>query len=605
MLWGEKLWDKFDIVEKHTEKGIQFSRRVVQFFEEYASKKREHAQQMRKLVKQYNVNYKKGNPTGAAGKKGGVKETKDYSYETAFYVMLEHVNEMATLEETMASDLEEKIILTAKHRHNDFMSKRKQFLSAGRDHNVRLSNSLKFLENAENNFKKACKARDEAQTAFTKADNDMNVTKALVAKCEQTLKTKTDLMENSKQEYLQQLKQTNDAQHDHFFEQMPLVFSDLETLDTDRIQDLQSLIHDFANLHENYQPHLSKCLLAVHQCAEDMNVDEDLELVVTRHESTLFPPGDRTFIDYSNPNAIHDAPSNISPTSQRPQVQPRSSKTQTTTSTLSSNEGGGAHQNNTSPCSTQSLPGADASMAADATYNSSNSSGNTNSGGDPKCVTLAPSLNNNNNPPVTGKDKDKKKRGRFLSFMSKKSKTFNPNNQPNLLQEFSDIPFVNEAPPQQRMKTEAKIVELEREIEKLEREREGMLKLKTSYANNTAYGDAKSLEPKIARVGQELDSRRLELKRYTEFLTAISTGLTRPARANSSAAQNRISRDYQSGSGGEYGESSSNYYAGGAQTSRCLFVFRRRGSWRQTSLQHFDRWRRNIGRRRRWSSWSH
>ena len=253
MLWGEKLWDKFDIVEKHTEKGIQFSRRVVQFFEEYASKKREHAQQMRKLVKQYNVNYKKGNPTGAAGKKGGVKETKDYSYETAFYVMLEHVNEMATLEETMASDLEEKIILTAKHRHNDFMSKRKQFLSAGRDHNVRLSNSLKFLENAENNFKKACKARDEAQTAFTKADNDMNVTKALVAKCEQTLKTKTDLMENSKQEYLQQLKQTNDAQHDHFFEQMPLVFSDLETLDTDRIQDLQSLIHDFANLHENYQ----------------------------------------------------------------------------------------------------------------------------------------------------------------------------------------------------------------------------------------------------------------------------------------------------------------------------------------------------------------
>ena len=253
MSWGEKLWDKFDIVEKHTEKGIQFSRRVVQFFEEYATKKREHAQQMRKLVKQYNVNYKKGNATSIAGKKAGKEGAKDYSYESAFYVMLEHVNEMATLEETMASDLEEKIILTAKHRHNDFMSKRKQFLSAGRDHNVRLSNSMKFLETAENNFKKACKARDEAQAAFTKADKDMNVTKALVAKCEQTLKTKTELMESSKQEYLLQLKQTNEAQRSHFFEQMPLVFTDLEHLDTDRIQDLQALIHDFASLHENYQ----------------------------------------------------------------------------------------------------------------------------------------------------------------------------------------------------------------------------------------------------------------------------------------------------------------------------------------------------------------
>ena len=110
---------------------------------------------------------------------------KEYSYEAAFYVMLDHVTEMASLEESMASDLEEKIISTAKNRHSDFMSKRKQFLSAGRDHNVKLANAIKFLETAETNFKKACKARDEAQIAFTKADNDMNVTKALVAKCEQ------------------------------------------------------------------------------------------------------------------------------------------------------------------------------------------------------------------------------------------------------------------------------------------------------------------------------------------------------------------------------------------------------------------------------------
>ena len=101
--------------------------------------------------------------------------------------------------------------------------------------------------------------------------------------------------------------------------------------------------------------------------------------------------------------------------------------------------------------------------------------------------------------------------------MSKKSKTFNSNEQSNLAQDFPDIPYVNEVPPQQRVKTEAKIVELEREIEKLEREREGMLKLKISYTNNTAYGDPKSLEPKIAKVGQELDVRRMELKRYAFF----------------------------------------------------------------------------------------
>ncbi|XP_063719382.1 cdc42-interacting protein 4-like isoform X2 [Symsagittifera roscoffensis] len=581
MSWGEKLWDKFDIVEKHTEKGIQFSRRVVQFFEEYATKKREHAQQMRKLVKQYNVNYKKGNATSIAGKKAGKEGAKDYSYESAFYVMLEHVNEMATLEETMASDLEDKIILTAKHRHNDFMSKRKQFLSAGRDHNVRLSNSMKFLETAENNFKKACKARDEAQAAFTKADKDMNVTKALVAKCEQTLKTKTELMESSKQEYLLQLKQTNEAQRSHFFEQMPLVFTDLEHLDTDRIQDLQALIHDFASLHENYQPLIEKCLVGVHRCAADeVKVEEDLQLVVMRHESIEFPPGDKLFVDYSNPNAIHEAPSNISPaSSHRPQAPPpRSARSQTASSTLSSLEG----NNNISPTSTQSHPTTAAAAGEDAgdATNSSNSSctyssSATAASADPKSVTLAPSQNQ-------GKDKEKKKRGRFLSFMSKKSKTFNSNEQSNLAQDFPDIPYVNEVPPQQRVKTEAKIVELEREIEKLEREREGMLKLKISYTNNTAYGDPKSLEPKIAKVGQELDVRRMELKRYTEFLTAISTGVVRPLRANSSAAQNRISKgDYQGG--GEYGDPS-NCYTEDASSPRW-----RRNSAKQSSFKYHGR----------------
>ncbi len=253
MLWGDKLWDKFDIVEKHTEKGVHFSRRVVQFFEDYAAKKREHAQQMRKLVKHYNVNYKKGASSSSGPSKKGVTEAKEYTYETSFYVMLEHVSDMATLEETMAADLEEQIIVAAKVRHNEFMSKRKQFLSAGRDHNVKLANAMKFLETAENNFKKACKARDEAQTAFTKADNDMNVTKALVAKCEQSLKAKRDQMEMSKEEYSVQLQQTNKAQFEHYNEQMPLVFSDLQTLDSDRIQDLQLLIRDFAKLHENYQ----------------------------------------------------------------------------------------------------------------------------------------------------------------------------------------------------------------------------------------------------------------------------------------------------------------------------------------------------------------
>ena len=80
MLWGEKLWDKFDVVEKHTEKGIQFSRKIVQFFEDYAAKKREHAGQMRKLVKHYNVNYKKsGNPKAGGGNSpGNIQKSKVY-----------------------------------------------------------------------------------------------------------------------------------------------------------------------------------------------------------------------------------------------------------------------------------------------------------------------------------------------------------------------------------------------------------------------------------------------------------------------------------------------------------------------------------------------
>ena len=167
--------------------------------------------------------------------------------------------------------------------------------------------------------------------------------------------------------------------------------------------------------------------------------------------------------------------------------------------------------------------------------------------------------------------KEKKKRGRFLSFMSKKSKTFGGNNVQNtttsLQQDFADIPFVCEAPAQQKIKSEAKIVELNREIDKLEKERDGMLRLKTSYLTNTAYGDAKSLEPKISRVGQELDSKRIELKRYSEFLAAVKCSNSATCAASVGSSQSsksnrdshRYSRDYQPDS--NYGESS-NCYSG-------------------------------------------
>ena len=164
-----------------------------------------------------------------------------------------------------------------------------------------------------------------------------------------------------------------------------------------------------------------------------------------------------------------------------------------------------------------------------------------------RSVTLAhPSNMSGASGSASGAAKEKKKRGRFLSFMSKKSKTFGGNNVQNttsLQQDFADIAFVCDPPAQQKLKSEAKVLELNREIDKLEKERDGMLRLKNSYLTNTAYGDAKSLEPKISRVGQELDSKRIELKRYSEFLAAVKSSTSATCAASVGNNQSKSKRD--------------------------------------------------------------
>ena len=48
-----------------------------------------------------------------------------------------------------------------------------------------------------------------------------------------------------------------------------------------------------------FQPHLHKCLQAVHQSADDVDVSRDLDLVIDKHQTGRFPPPDKQYVDYS------------------------------------------------------------------------------------------------------------------------------------------------------------------------------------------------------------------------------------------------------------------------------------------------------------------
>ncbi|XP_060747741.1 formin-binding protein 1 isoform X8 [Tachysurus vachellii] len=495
----QQLKDQFDNLEKHTQWGIDFVERYTKFVKERAEIELNYAKQIRNLSKKYQPK-----------KNAREEEESKYTWCRAFLASLNELNDYAGQHELVAENMTSQIITELSRYTQDLKAERKSHFHDGRKAQQQVENSWKQLEQCKRSFERACKEADRAQQYFEKMDADINVTKADVEKARQQAQFRHQLAADSKNEYSNYLQKFNQEQTEHYHTLIPNVFQKIQDMEERRIERVGESMKTFAELDRQILPIVGKCLDGITKAAESIEAKTDSAQVVESYKSGFEPPGDVEFEDYGQ--AIKRTASETSLTSSRPDI--KTEKPGKSKSKLWPFKKSKLMSLLTSPDPRQPPPEPPS----------------------PSTMTLDPcpapqspkppkeALSHRFNDIITSKPKihclRSLRRGLSLKLGA------NP-------EDFSHLP-----PEQRRKKLQAKIDDINKDIQKELDQKDALTKMKDVYVKNPQMGDPSSVDPRLAEIGHHVDKLQAELQKFEGWLAEVEGRM--PARSESTQRQSIV-----------------------------------------------------------------
>ncbi|XP_060791723.1 formin-binding protein 1 isoform X2 [Neoarius graeffei] len=489
-----QLKDQFDNLEKHTQWGIDFVERYTKFVKERSEIELNYAKQIRNLSKKYQPK-----------KNAREEEESKYTWCRAFLASLNELNDYAGQHELVAENMTSQIIAELTRYIQDLKAERKSHFHDGRKAQQQIENSWKQLEQCKRNFERACKEADRAQQYFDKMDADINVTKADVEKARQQSQFRHQLAADSKSEYASYLQKFNQEQTEHYHTLIPNIFQKIQDMEERRIERVGDSMKTFAELDRQILPIVGKCLDGITKAAESIEAKTDSAQVVESYKSGFEPPGDVEFEDYGQ--AMKRTASETSLTNSRADV--KTEKPSKSKSKLWPFKKNKLMSLLTSPDPRQPPPEPPS----------------------PSTVTLDPcptpqspkppkeALSHRFNDIITSKPKihclRSLRRGLSLKLISLNAHVRNLIEGANP-EDFSHLP-----PEQRRKKLQAKIDDINKDIQKELDQKDALTKMKDVYVKNPQMGDPSSVDPRLAEIGHHIDKLQAELQKFEGWLAEV------------------------------------------------------------------------------------
>eukprot|EP00096_Caligus_rogercresseyi_P007037 TRINITY_DN2432_c0_g1_i1.p1 TRINITY_DN2432_c0_g1~~TRINITY_DN2432_c0_g1_i1.p1 ORF type:complete len:651 (-),score=227.12 TRINITY_DN2432_c0_g1_i1:616-2568(-) len=300
MNWGTELWDQYDNIASHTQKGIDFLEKYGHFIDQRCKIEVEYASKLRRLIKTY------------LPKK---KEEEDYlyTYTKAYKKLLNELGDQAGQHELIAENLSSSVAQELTTLVKQLKDDRRKHLTEGARLGAQLQSSMALLAKTKEKYEKAFGASERALETYRKIDNDLTLSRAEVEKHRIAATSKSQQCEEAKNEYANQLQKTNNLQNKYFSQLLPAVFQNLQDLDERRIKCIQNFINKTVKTEQEVLPIISQCLEEMLLCAESIHEKEDSALVIERYKSGFSPPGDYPFEDLSSNSSSQGSTGGDSP----------------------------------------------------------------------------------------------------------------------------------------------------------------------------------------------------------------------------------------------------------------------------------------------------
>nr|XP_029481447.1 cdc42-interacting protein 4 homolog isoform X4 [Oncorhynchus nerka] len=288
MDWGTDLWDQYDIIDKHTQSGLELVEKYVKFVKERTEIEQNYAKQLRNLTKKYNP-------------KRGCKEEQEcrFSNHQSFLDILNEMNDYAGQRELIAENMMMNICIEITKYLQELKMERKTHLSEAKKSQQSLESTYKQLDSSKKRFEREWREADKAAQYAEKTDQDINATKADVEKAKQQANMRTHIAEECKNDYAAQLQKYNKEQSQFYFSDMPLIFNKLQDMDERRVRKLAQGYVLFSDTERHVMPIIGKCLEGVTKAGTNVNERNDSIALIEQYKSGFERPGDLDFEDYS------------------------------------------------------------------------------------------------------------------------------------------------------------------------------------------------------------------------------------------------------------------------------------------------------------------
>uniref|UniRef100_A0A8C8HZN3 Thyroid hormone receptor interactor 10b n=1 Tax=Oncorhynchus tshawytscha TaxID=74940 RepID=A0A8C8HZN3_ONCTS len=285
--WGRFLFpDQYDIIDKHTQSGLELVEKYVKFVKERTEIEQNYAKQLRNLTKKYNP-------------KRGCKEEQEcrFSNHQSFLDILNEMNDYAGQRELIAENMMMNICIELTKYLQELKMERKTHLSEAKKSQQSLESTYKQLDSKR--FEREWREADKAAQYAEKTDQDINATKADVEKAKQQANMRTHIAEECKNDYAAQLQKYNKEQSQFYFSDMPLIFNKLQDMDERRVRKLAQGYVLFSDTERHVMPIIGKCLEGVTKAGTNVNERNDSIALIEQYKSGFERPGDLDFEDYS------------------------------------------------------------------------------------------------------------------------------------------------------------------------------------------------------------------------------------------------------------------------------------------------------------------
>ncbi|XP_061912978.1 formin-binding protein 1 isoform X16 [Entelurus aequoreus] len=430
----------------------------IEFLERYTKFVKERSEIETNYAKQIRNLSKKYQPK----KNSREEEESKYTFCRAFLTTLNELNDYAGQHEVIAENLTSQIIAELSRYLQDLKTERKSYFHDGRKAQQHIESSWKQLESCKRRFERDCKEADRAQQYFEKMDSDINVTKADVEKrsslkARQQAQVKHQMASDSKSDYSSYLQKFNQEQNEHYYTIIPNVFQKLQDMEEKRIERIGVCMKTFADVDRQVLPIVGKCLDGMTSAAGSIEPKTDSKQVVESYKSGFEPPGDVEFEDYGQ----------------------AMTRTASDTSLTNSRDG-------------KERP-------------TGKSKGK-----------LWPFIKNKNKSPKQHKEPLSHRLNDFMASKPKMHCLRSLRRGGSGPEDFSHLP-----PEQRRKKLQAKLDDLNKDIQKEMDQRDALTKMKDVYVKNPQMGDPASVDPRLAEIAQNIEKLQFDVQKFEGWLAEV------------------------------------------------------------------------------------